>query len=383
MSRVKRLSGLAGCWLSLTAFSDPGERLPYDLSGMSDDPAAPAALAQTPGDSETGQHRRLPYDIGGLFGDPAGVPIPAAAPPVPARSVRPLEIALTVDVGVVADSNINNATDLPVVLVDYGDGPVPVPLGAESRRRAGVGVSVGGSASADLRLGENAALAADAEAHVVDQQGGANDDASLLLAIGPELSWSRGGLASVQLIAFQRWYGGTTASVGGGLRGALQLPTGRGEAVRLLAETRFFQSDYGSEFDGSLVSASMSYEAVLGSGMSGAGGVYLRRYWLESAAFSSTELGVYGGVSRHFDRTFTGSFSFGLSRAEFDAPLAWLSPDARRDWRAYASLSARSRRPLLWVLYPSLAYTYGHTDSSIGFYDADRHVLRFGMGASF
>ncbi|HEY0115095.1 MAG TPA: surface lipoprotein assembly modifier [Allosphingosinicella sp.] len=377
---MKRLFGLGCCWACLPAFAPaPEVRLAYDLTGLSEQPAA-VELSQPAPEPPT----RLPYDLDGLFdnGPPTAAPATTAARRGTAR--RPtVDARLTLDLAVAADSNINNATDLPVVLVDYGEGPVPVPLGAESRRRSGIGLSVGGSATADVRLSEQAVIAADAEAYLVDQRGEANDDASLLLAIGPEVGWDGGGLASIQMIAFQRWYGGTTASVGTGVRGALRLPAGTGRSLRLLAEARMFSSDYGRDFDGSLASVSVSYDAVLTPGMSGTAGFYLRRYWLGSDAFSNAELGFYGGVSRYFGEHLVGSLSAGVSRAVFDAPMAWMSADARRDWRVHGSLSARTRRPLLWSFHPSLAYSYGRTDSSVLFYDADRHVVRVGLGASF
>jgi hypothetical protein len=292
-------------------------------------------------------------------------------------------VSAAIDVGVTADSNINHATDLPSVLVDYGEGPVAVPLGAEARRRSGVGLYVGGSASADLRLGRGASLAADAQAYLVDYEGGSNDDASFELAGGPELQLAGGGLASVQLVGFRRTYGGLVAAEGLGARSALLLPFATGRAIRLLAEAREFSSAYGEDFEGSFASGTASLEAALGPQMAGTAGLYVRRYWLGSASNSSSEVGIYAALTRYLGQHLSGALSAGISRAWFDEPTPWLSPEKRHDWRLHGSLSARTRRPLLHILHPYLTYSFGRTDSSILFYDADRHLLRLGVVAPF
>jgi hypothetical protein len=288
-----------------------------------------------------------------------------------------------VDLGAIADSNINNATDLAIVVLSTEAGAVSVPLAAQSRRRAGVGMSASGSASLDLRLSDDTVLAADAQAVVVDQRGGANDDVSLMAAVGPEVNWAGSSLASVQLLAFQRWYGGTSLTAGAGVRGTMHVPVGPGRLLRFLVEGRWFDSDYGSELAGAMGSGSATFETLLGPTMSGSATIYARRHWLGSAAFSNTELGVHAGVSRYLGKYLLASLSLGLSRAAFDGPQEWLSPDPHRDWRLHGSLSARTRQPLLGGLHPNLSYTFGRTSSSLPFYDADRHALRIGVDRSF
>jgi hypothetical protein len=226
-------------------------------------------------------------------------------------------------------------------------------------------------------------IGADAEALVVDQRGGANDDVSVLAAIGPETNMGGSALGSVQLLAFQRWYGGTTLSAGTGLRGAMQVPLGQGQLLRLLVEGRWFSSDYGPELDGTTGSASATFETLLGPSTSASGTIYARRHWLGAPAFSNTEVGVHAGVSRYVGPYLLASLSLGLSRAAFDAPQEWLSPEPHRDWRFNGSFAARSRQPLLGGLHPNLTYTFGSTASSLPFYDADRHALRIGVDKAF
>lgn len=379
MGRIKQLCGFGCCWLSLSAFA-PQARLPYDLSAISDE--APVAAQAGPG----AQPARLGYEVNDLLDAGTELAAPRAPPPVPppGRGARPRSVAaLTIDVGAIADSNINNATNLPFVVMNTENGPVPVPLPAESRRRSGVGLSASSAAMLDLSLSEGLALAGDAEIFVVDQRGGANDDVSLLVAIGPEMSWAGRTLASVQLLAFQRWYGGITLTAGGGVRGVLQVPAGKDGMFRLLAEGRWFGSGYGPDLEGSMGTASLSFEALLGPTTSASAALFVRHQSLGSRAYSSTELGLHTGLSRYLGPHLTASLSLGVSRAVFDAAQAWLSQEPRRDWRVYGTLSGRTRRPLLWRLHPNVSYTFGRTESSVPFFDADRHALRLGMDAAF
>jgi len=288
-----------------------------------------------------------------------------------------------VDVSVVADSNINNATNLPVVLVDHGDGPVEIPLDGSFRRRSGAGISYSASGAVDVELAGRARLAIDAEVFLVDQEGRAYDDASTLVAVGADVELAGGAQASVQVVAHQRWYGGTSASAGLGARGKLDLPAGQGRLVQISAEAREFSSDYGSDFDGELLGGTLALQAILDPATTGAAGLYARRYWFGADAYSNFEIGAYAGISRYVSPDLAASVSAGISHTRFDAPLAFLSPEARRDWRFYGSLSARLRRPLVSIFYPHFDYTYSRIESSVAFYDTDRHVLRLGLEAPF
>ena len=170
----RALTALCGASLCLTAFAPAGgPRLAYDLAALGD---------------------------GGALSAPT---VPAPEPrPAPPASIAPrkggADWTLTIDAGVTADSNVTNGSDLDSIPI-FSDGrTLPVPLDPSLRRKAGLGKGV--AVAAGLRLPFV-------------------DDAGLLVAAGAESGFGDGGKGLLQLIAFERWYGGITASAGYGVRG--------------------------------------------------------------------------------------------------------------------------------------------------------------------
>ena len=192
-----------------------------------------------------------------------------------------------------------------------------------------------------------------------------------------------GGKGILQLIAFERWYGGVTASAGYGVRGRYRQQAGEGRAISLAIDARIFASDYGEDFGGTQAAAYLSYEMVLAPDLSASVGGFVRREWLGEDSYSGLEAGLYGGLSHYLGDDLVAGVSASVSRLSYDAPLLFLSPDARRDWRFSGTASLATRRPLLLGIYPSLAYSYNRNSSSIGFYRAERHRLRLGLLRSF
>ncbi|MBV8686379.1 MAG: DUF560 domain-containing protein [Alphaproteobacteria bacterium] len=355
-----------------TAAAAPGGQiLPYDLAGVMG--AASASLVQPvePGEQypPTLQDRTLPT-------------LPREAQPAPPRPAGGPRLSLTLDASITGDSNVTNATDRTSVAVDYGGGPLPVPLDPSLREKAGIGIGLSGSAGLKLPVAEGVSLAMGAEAYMVEYQGRRGDDASLLGAGGIELS-SGSGAGSLQLIAFDRWYGGAEAMKGYGVRANWREEVAKGRHVSLYLDARQFDSGYGRAFGGRQAGAWLSYDAVLDPTLTAAGGVYVRRDRLRDDAFASTEFGAYGNLTHYLSGDLTGGLGAGISRARFDAPVPFLSAEARRDWRYYGTVWITTRRPLAWGVFPSLTYTYSRTSSSVGFYDADRHRLRLGFSRSF
>lgn len=309
--------------------------------------------------------------------------LPRRVEPPQAGNRRGAQWRATVDASAVADSNITNATDMDTVELDLGDQVIPVPLDPRYRERGGIGIGVSASVNGRVPAASGVALALDAEGYLLEYEGGATDDASMLLAAGVELSSAGGRIVLVQLTGFERHYGGFTAMRGFGLRGRIVQPVGEGQRVSLLVDARSFQSDYGDDFEGTEGGAYLTYDAVLRPDLSAAVGVYARASWLGADAYSSRDFGIYGGLNHYLGDTLAGGVSAGLSRVTFEGPIVQLSPEARRDWRWYGSAYLTTRRPLLIGLTPSLTYTYNRTASSIEFYRADRHRLRFGLSRSF
>lgn len=305
-----------------------------------------------------------------------------AAPPAPPTSRR-ADIRLSVDMSVTADSNVTNGTRLHAVPIDFGDGPLPVPVDPNLRERSGLGYGVSAAANVRLPVAAEAALAVDVEGYALEYEGRRSDDASALVAAGLEFGAGAAPDGALQLIAFDRWYGGVKALEGVGLRGHWRVPLDARSNLRLAVDARIFESGYGDRFDGREGSLYLSYDTVLGPRLSASAGLYAHRQWLRDDAFSSLDFGLYGGLSAYIGEDLTGGLTAGLSRTAFDEPFLLLDPDARSDWRAYGSVWLSTRRPVAWGLHPSLTYTYNRTASSIGYYDSQRHRLRLGVKRKF
>jgi hypothetical protein len=250
------------------------------------------------------------------------------------------------------------------------------------RARGDIAFSVAASAGVRVPIDEALVLVVDAEVYALDHEGATNDDLSLLAAVGPEIGWE-GGEASLQLIGFQRSYGGTSVAEGYGLRARYSDEVGSGQRLLLAVDLRLFESGYGKDFDGVQAGAYLTYQSVLAPGLSGSIGVFARQDWLGDDAFSSREYGAYAGLSRFLGPDLTGNVSFGLSRLLFDNAIPYLSPDPRADTRLYGTASITTRRAIGWGLFPSLSYNYNRAWSSTRFFNAERHRVRFGLLRSF
>jgi hypothetical protein len=284
---------------------------------------------------------------------------------------------LTLDLGVVYDSNFTNQTGLHAVDVIFDGETVPIELDPAFRRREGFGQSVGVTGGLRLPVAPSVAAAIDADAQYANYPGEAGDDLTLLLAAGPELTsgQSRGAL---QLFGFERRYGGVTANEAIGVRGRYQQPAGGGW-LYLYVDGRVFESGYGEAFDGSLASAYLTYEKLVDPAVSVSFTAYGRREWIRDDAFSNIDFGIYGGPSAFLSSGIKGGFSAGLSRAAFDSPLFFYSPLPRRDWRYSFYVWLMPRKAIGPGLWPMLSYGYTRTDSSLQFYRTDRHRLRLSV----
>jgi len=289
---------------------------------------------------------------------------------------------LNVDASVIADSNINNATDLDAVPVNFGDVTLPVELDPVFQSQAGLGFGKSATAGVKVRASQAVMLSVDGEASIVDYQEKIADDISLLLAAGPELTFE-GGVAAFQATLFRREYGGFLANEGFGVRGRYQRLLDEDERVTLYLDARIFESGYGEAYEGEQASAYLVYEVVFDPDLSGNITLYGRREWLGFDPFSNFEFGSYGGLNAYLSEHLAGGFSLGLTRVMFDDPFLTLSPIARRDWRLFGSVYIATRQPAFLGVTPSLSYSFNRTFSNVSFYRADRHRLRLGLAKSF
>jgi outer membrane protein len=373
--RRRSLAPLCLAWLALAGAAPP--RL--EVSGW--EPGGPVVLAGGGAASST-----VPVEPGEQYPptpreEAAPAPAPAAAPaPAPSRRT---DVRLSVDMSVTADSNVTNGTRLHAVPIDFGDGPLPVPVDPNLRERSGLGYGVSAAANVRLPIAAEAALAVDVEGYALEYAGPRSDEASALIAAGLEFGAGAVPEGSLQLIAFDRRYGGVKALEGLGVRGHWRVPLDARSNLRLAVDARIFESGYGDRFGGREGSLYVSYDTILGPRLSASAGLYAHRQWLRDDSFSSLDVGVYGGLSAYLGEDFSGGITAGLSRTAFDEPFLLLDPDVRSDWRGYASVWLSTRRPLAWGLHPSLTYTYNRTSSSIGYYDSQRHRLRLGLKRRF
>jgi len=370
---AKRLapSLVAASWLALSGFApEPRADLAYDMAVLGDG-AGSAYPPVEPGGQYPPEERER-------------VTPPAATPPPPrAAAPRKTSWTLSVDASVTGDSNITGGTSLDAIAIDTGAGPAPVPVDPAFRAKASIGLGASAAAGVRAPVSKTVSLAFDAEGYALryPDSPGANDSSALAAAGIAVADGQSSGI--LQFTAYDRWYGGASASRGFGLRGNWRQAIGSGQHVGLYVDARVFESDWGDALTGRSASAFLSYDATLDPTTTAAGGLYLRRDWMHDDAFSNAELGGYVSLTHYLSSTVTGGISAGLGRSEYDSPLVYLSPEARRDWRAYASLWLTARKPVALGLYPSLTYTYGRTSSNIAFYRSDRHRLRLGVSRSF
>ena len=324
---------------------------------------------------------RLPYQLEDLTG-PVEPEAAAGAPVDPATAARRAMrngSYLTVDLGLVADSNITNQTGLHAVDVIFGGETVPIELDPAYRERSGFGQSLAMSAGARLPVADKVAAAIDADAAFANFDGKVGDDLTALLAFGPEVTFDPGSQGAIQAFAYGRSFGGIVVARGVGLRGRYQQGVGEKGRVYLYVDGRIFESDYGDEFGGRQASVYLTYEELVDPSVSVSVSGYARREALGADAFSNLDAGIYGGVSAFLPLDLKGGFTASLSRIWFDDPLIFYSPDPRRDWRYGGSLWLMPRKPVGPGLWPSISYSYTRNDSTLQFYRTDRHRLRLGV----
>ncbi len=290
---------------------------------------------------------------------------------------------LTVDVGLAPDSNITNGTNAESVDVNFGGFMIPLTLNPAARQRSGIGQSMVVSSSYRTRLSGGTKLLIETDGQATNYQGKASDDFALQFAAGPEIQLSENNRLTVQGLGLQRWYGGKSASTGGGARLGFQHDFESGHRLGLNVDARYAKSGFADAYTGWSLSAQAVYERVIATSMIGYVSIYGRRELLNSKSYSGHEIGTNVGIMGDLPMGISIGLSAGVSRAAYDAPLPLFSADPRRDWRynARAQIGLRSLR--LWGFSPSVTYDFNRTDSSLALYKSDRHRVRFGFARYF
>ena len=286
---------------------------------------------------------------------------------------------LTVDVGMAPDSNITNGTNAETVDVNFGGFVIPLTLNPSARQRSGIGQSVNISTSYRTRLSDSTKLLLEADSQLLNYAGKAADDFALQLAAGPEIRLNDNNRLTLQAVALQRWYGGKSASTGGGGRIGFQHDFDSGHRLGVNLDARYAKSGFADAYTGWSLSAQAVYERVIARTMIGYVSVFGRRELLNSKSYSGHEIGTNAGVTGDLPFGVSAGVSAGVSRAAYDAPIALFGGDPRKDWRFNARAQVGLRSVRVWGFSPSVTYDFNRTDSSLPLYQNDRHRVRFGL----
>lgn len=290
---------------------------------------------------------------------------------------------LSFDIGIAPDTNITNGTNAQTVDLIYGNQTVPLTLEGNARSRSGIGQTASISAGIRHHLRENVALLADIDAQGVNYKGKSADDFTGQFSAGPELKLSERTTVSLVGIASQRYYGGVRAATQFGGRATLERTLDAGQRVGLTLDSRHTDSGFSPMYDGWTTGAYATYERVVMRSMVASANVFYRTEKLNSAAYSSDEIGLSLGIGGELKHGINAGISGGFSHASYDAPLAALSPIPRADWRYNARIYAGLRSVRVLGFSPSITYIYSNIDSSMTLYQSERSRLAFNLARYF
>lgn len=312
-------------------------------------------------------------------------------PPEIARTVRSVRSAirskrawtLNMDVGFAPDSNINNATAVDTVTVLFGNQPIPLTLDDRAKAKSGTGVT--GSVDAGLRLpiADQTSLLVDMDAFGTEYEGRDYDDISVEAAVGPEFALTEALRFRAEGLAAQRNFGGRVASRQFGVKSGFEATLGRINRIGLQVDARRTTARFDRNYDGYQVGVHATYERVVGKALVASTSLFVRRDWLRADAYSSTELGGLIGFGGELPAGFNLGLSGGVSHAEYDAAIAFFSPDPRGDWRFNARATLGNRGVRVMGFSPSFSLSYGRNDSSIDYYATERTRFRFALARYF
>jgi outer membrane protein len=304
-------------------------------------------------------------------------------PPEIAKAIRGVRAVIRqrrawrfdVDFGIAPDSNINNATAVDQVTVNFGGYSLPLTLADNAKARSGTGLT--GTVSAGLRLptAKKLSMLIDLDASGANYAGGAYDDYLVQLAAGPELQLSQAASASVEGVAAQRWYGGRLATRQWGVKAGAQTNLSLRDRAGIQFDLRRTDMRFNHDYDGWQGAVYTSFEHALSRSLVGSLGAFVRRDWLNEGAYSSTEVGLSAGFGGELKHGINFGLTGSVSRARYDAPMLFFSDENRKDWRYTARATIGDRAIRVFGFSPELSLTYASTQSSLDLFRTDR--LRF------
>ena len=290
---------------------------------------------------------------------------------------------LDVDFGFAPDTNINNATSLDTITVQWGSNQLPITLDENARARSGIGQTATISGGFRLPVADRTSMLFDLDSSGNNYSGVDFDDYQVQLAAGPELRFNQDTSMSVQAVAAQRWYGGHLASRQTGVKTGFQTRLSNIQQIGFQLDTRRTDARFDDAYDGWQVGAYATYERAVAKSLVASAGLFARRDWLKADAYSSTELGLIAGFGGELPYGISFGLSGSASRATFDAPIPLFSPEPREDWRYTARATLGNRKIRVWGFSPQISASYSRIDSSIPFFANDRLRFRFAVARYF
>jgi outer membrane protein len=312
-------------------------------------------------------------------------------PPEVAKAIRGVRAVirqqrawrLDVDFGIAPDTNLNNATAADQVNVNFGGYQLPLTLNEDAKARSGTGQTATVSAGLRLPAAPNVSLLLDLDSNGANYSGTAYDDYLVQLAAGPELRLSQESSVSVQAVAAQRWYGGRLVSRQAGVKLGAQANLSLRDRAGVQLDIRRTDTRFNNGYDGWQGGLYASFEHALSRSLVGSLGGFARRDQMREAAYSSSELGLTAGFGGELPHGLNFGLTGSVSHARFDAPMAFFSPEPRRDWRYTARASLGNRKVRVFGFSPELSVTYARVDSSLPLYATDRLRFRAALARYF
>lgn len=304
------------------------------------------------------------------------------------RSVRDVIRAkrawrLDVDLGIAPDSNINNATSVDQINVQWGGGQLPVTLDDQAKARSGVGQTASVSGAVRLPVADKVSALIDLDSAGNNYTGSVYDDLQVQSAAGAEYRIASSASISAQAVAAQRWYGGHLISRQIGIKAGFQARLSSTRQIGVQLDTRKTNALFDGNYDGWQTGLYATYEQAVSRSLVVSGGVFGRRDTLVAKAYSSKEAGVIAGFGGELPHGITFGISGTASYAVYDVPMFLFSNDPRKDWRFSARATLGNRAIRFWGFSPQVSASYSRTNSTLPFFANDRLRFRFAVARYF
>lgn len=290
---------------------------------------------------------------------------------------------LDIDFGIAPDSNINNATSVDTVNVQWGGGQLPMTLSPDAKARSGVGQTASISGGVRLPVAQKVAALIDLDASGTNYAGTSYDELQSQMAAGAEYRVSRNVSISAQAVGSQRWYGGRLISRQIGIKAGYQARLSNTQQIGIQIDSRKTDSLFDGSYDGWQSAIYATYERAVSKSLVASGGMFVRRDALVERAYSSKEAGVIAGFGGELPHGITFGVSGTASRAIYDAPMLLFSDDPRKDWRFSARATLGNRSIRLWGFSPQISASYSRTNSTLPYFRNDRLRVRFAVARYF